>query len=105
MRATQAPEQWRKLLDAVDNKDYDLAHHICVTYKFNGDSSSPTQKNVPVGHYLAMAPDGTIYHDEFGSGLSRKLNMSDSYVKKVIAKDEGVMLKRGKFKGWRFWKQ
>lgn len=108
MRATQAPEQWRKLLNAVANNDYDLAHHICVTYEFNGVDGRTVVREKPkvsTNHYVAMSPYGDVYHHEYANELSKSLGLSEGYVISNIRTTGGRPVRQGKMKGWTFWKQ
>uniref|UniRef100_UPI00359FAC05 hypothetical protein n=1 Tax=Jeotgalibaca porci TaxID=1868793 RepID=UPI00359FAC05 len=105
MRATVAPEQWKKLLEAVANDDYELAHKICVTYGFDGRVLTLEKPEVPFGHYAAMSPEGKVLHNEFASVLSRSLGFSSSYITMKIRETKGNPLKQGKMKGWVFWKE
>ena len=105
MRATQAPEQWNKLLDAINADDYKLAHKICVTYGFDGRTVVPDKPKVPYGHYAAMNPEGKVVHSKFASVLSRHLGFSSNYITMKIRETKGRPLRQGKMKGWTFWKE
>ncbi len=105
MRASKAPEQWNKLLEAVKANDYELAHKICVTYGFDGRVVTLEKPEVPFGHYAAMSPEGEVIHNEFASVLSRSLGFSSSYITMKIRETKGNPLKQGKMKGWVFWQE
>ena len=99
MRATEAPEQWRKLLDAATNGDYDLAHHICVTYKFNKDER--TSYKVQMRTYVAKSPKGEITHHESVMALARSLEFSESHLRMVVRESgKGIPFTRGGLAGW-----
>ena len=104
MRATQAPEQWRKLLDAAAKGDYDLAHHICVTYNFNKDER--TTYKTQMRAYVAKSPKGEItYHDSV-MALARSLEFSESHLRTVVRESgKGIPFTRGGLSGWEFWEK
>ena len=104
MRATQAPEQWRKLLNAVANKNYDLAHKICVTYKFNKDNR--TTYKVQMRSYVAKSPKGEITHHESVMALARSLEFSETHLRTVVRETgKGIPFTRGGLAGWEFWEK
>ncbi len=99
MRATKAPEQWRTLLNAVANNDYDLAHHICVTYKFNKDNR--TTYKVQMRSYVAKSPKGEITHHESVMALARHVEFSESHLRMVVRESgKGIPLTKGGLAGW-----
>lgn len=105
MRATENPEQWEKLLNAINAHDYKLAHKICITYGFDGRVVALEKPKVPYGHYAAMSPEGNVVHNEFASVLSRYLGFSSSYITMKIRETKGRPLIQGKMKGWTFWQE
>lgn len=112
MRATQAPEQWQWVLDAINDDDYELANKLAVKYKFaskvNEEEVTVVVRNTPLkGDYVAKDPDGKIYCHERASVLSSYLGMVHSYVAVAIPRLErhGGEAKKGKMKGWKFWKE
>ena len=112
MRATQAPDKWELVLDAISDGDYELANKLAVKYKF----ASKVYKNKSVddvrhrplkGDYVAMDPDGNVYCHELASVLSRYLGLSNSYVSMALPrleKHDGYS-QSGKLKGWKIWKE
>lgn len=102
MRATQAPEQWRKLLDATNAGDYKLARKLCITYEF-GKCEQETPET-PAGTrelVFAKSPTGYLIRATSAAELSRMLGKGDRFVEMCLAK--GVALTGG-FAGWQFWK-
>ena len=110
MRASQAPEQWKLVLDAMNADDYELANKLAVKYNFasksNKDNIVDGIRHVPLkGDYVANGPDGKIHCHKHASALSRYLGLSFSYVRSAIhrlEKHDGAV-QRGKMKGWVFW--
>ena len=112
MRATQAPEQWQLVLDAINQDDYELANNLAVKYNFaskaNEEEATVVVRHSPLkGDYVAMDPSGKMYCHKFGSALSSYLGMVHSYVAVSIPRLErhGGVVKKGKMKGWKFWKE
>ena len=104
MRAPQAPEQWRTLLQAVANNDYDLAHKICMTYKFNKDER--TTYKTQMRTYVAKSPDGEITHHESVMALARSLEFSESHLRTVVRESgKDIPLTKGGLAGWEFWEK
>lgn len=112
MRATQAPEQWQEVLNAINQDDYKLANKLAVKYSFAGainkEKIVDDVRHTPdKGNYVAMDPDGKMYCHEFGSTLSRYLGLSISYVASAIPrleKHDGYS-RAGGMKGWKFWQE
>lgn len=110
MRATQAPEQWQLVLDAVNAGNYELANELVVKYKFVGEVSNGNDfiRDIPLkGDCVAMDTDGKIYCHESGRALSRHLGLSPSYVNSAIIRLEkyGGLSLSGRMEGWKFWKE
>ena len=104
MRATQAPEQWRKLHDAVVNGDYESANKICVTYDFNKDER--TTYKTQMRSYVAKSPEGEITHHESVMALARSLEFSESHLRTVVRESgKGVPFTKGGLAGWEFWEK
>ena len=112
MRATQAPDKWKLVLDAISDDDYELANKLAVKYNFASrvykESVVDDVRHRPLkGDYVAMDPDGKVYCHEFSSVLSKYLGLSSSYVAMALPrleKHDGYS-QSGKMKGWRFWKE
>ena len=111
MRASQAPEQWKLVLDAVNADDYELANKLAVKYNFaskvNKEGLVDDIRHEPVkGDYVAMDPDGKMYCHVHASAVSTHLGLSFSYAGSAINRLEkhGGVVQRGKMKGWKFWK-
>ena len=112
MRATQAPDKWKLVLDAVNDDDYELANKLAVKYSFasaiNKEKATDDVRHKPLqGDYVAMDPDGKMYCHVHASAVSRHLGLSFSYVGSAIPRLEkhGGAVQRGKMKGWKFWKE
>ena len=112
MRATQAPDKWKLVLDAISDDDYELANKLAVKYKFSSgvykEKAVDDVRHRPLkGDYVVMDPDGNVYCHEFSSVLSRYLDLSNSYVSTALPrleKHDGYA-RSGKMKGWKFWKE
>lgn len=112
MRATQAPDKWKLVLNAINQDDYKLANKLAVKYNFASEIKKEKVvedvRHTPLkGDYVAMDPDGKMYCHEIASDLSRYLGLSISYVGSAIPRLEryGGAVKKGKMKGWKFWKE
>lgn len=112
MRASQAPEQWQEVLNAINRDDYELANKLAVKYNFASKIKEETVyddvRYEPLkGDSVAMSPDGTMYCHESARALSRHLGLSESYVGAMVrrlAKHDGLSTSGG-MRGWRFWVQ
>lgn len=112
MRARHAPEQWQLVLDAINRDDYELANKLAVKFKFSTEAykekAAEGVRHKPLqGDYVAMDPDGKMYCHVIASDLSRHLGLSISYVGSAVPRLEryGGAIKKGKMKGWIFWKE
>ena len=112
MRASKAPEQWKLVLDAVNNDDYELANKLAVKYQFasevHKEKAIDDIRDEPVpGDYVAMDPDGKMYCHVHASAVSTHLGLSFSYVGSAIARrgGRGATVTKGKMKGWKMWKE
>lgn len=104
MIATEAPEQWNKLLEAVVNNDYNSAHKICVTYNFNKDER--TTYKTQMRAYVAKSPKGEITYHESIMALARHLEFSESHLRMVVRESgKGIPFTRGGLSGWEFWEK
>lgn len=112
MRASELPDKWQLVLDAINRDDYELANKLAVKYNFASKvSEEKTVDNVrhmPLkGDYVAMDPEGKIHCHEIAAALSRYLGLSHSYVASAIGrleKYDGLSLS-GNMKGWKFWRE
>lgn len=110
MRASQAPEQWQEVLNAINRDDYVLANKLAIKYKFASRVKEETVydavRHEPLkGDFVAMDPEGKMHCHEFARALSRYLGLSESYVGAAVnrlAKHDGLSTS-GVMKGWRFW--
>ena len=112
MRASQAPEQWKLVLGAINKNDYELANKLAVKYKFASKISEEKViddiRHEPLkGDYVVQSPDGKLYCHEFAAVLSRYLGLSHSYVASAIGRLEasGGVSRSGRVKGWKFWQE
>ena len=111
MRASQAPEQWKLVLDAVNADDYELANKLAVKYKFatkaNRDKALDVRHTPVSGDYVAMDPSGKMYCHEKANVLSMHLGLSFSYVTSAIKRlgRQGGYSRAGAMKGWKFWQE
>lgn len=112
MRASLAPEQWKLVLDAVNNDDYELANKLAVKYGFaikvHKEKVVDDIRHEPVkGDYVAQSPDGKMYCHAHASAVSTHLGLSFTYVGSAVARSgkHGNTVKRGRMKGWKFWKE
>lgn len=112
MRATQAPEQWKLVLDAINKDDYELANKLAVEYKFAKQIGvekvvDDIRHEPKKGDYVAQSPDGKMHCHEFAASLSTYLGLSHSYVASAIGRLEphGGVSKSGRVKGWKFWQE
>lgn len=112
MRATQAPEQWRLVLNAINQDDYELANKLAVKYDFvskvDEEDITVVVRHSPLkGDYVAQSPDGKMYCHESGNALSIYLGLAHSYVGVSIPRLEkrGGVVTKGVMKGWTFWRE
>ena len=113
MRASQAPEKWQLVLDAINKDDYELANKLAVKFKFaiKANKEERTYEDIrhePLkGDYVAQSPEGDIYCHEFAAVLSRYLGLSHSYITCAIGRLEasGGVSMAGRVKGWKFWQE
>lgn len=113
MRASEAPEQWKEVLTAINRDDYELAHKLAIKYRFatrsNKDAVFYNVRHMPdSGDYVAMDPKGNIYCHEKANVLSEYLGLSFSYVSSAVKRQGGYSRSgavKGIMKGWRFWRE
>lgn len=111
MRASEAPEQWQEVLNAMNADDYELAHELALKYRFttksNRDKALDVRYKPLKGDYVAMDPSGKKYCHEKANVLSTYLGLSFSYVTSAIKRlgGEGGYSKTGVMKGWKFWRE
>ena len=111
MRASEAPEYWQEVLDAMNADDYKLAHKLAVKYKFatrsHRDKVHDVRHTPLKGDYVAMNPRGKMFCHEKANILSMHLGLSSSYVASAIKRVEkqGGYAQAGAMKGWEFWKE
>lgn len=111
MRASEAPEQWKLLLDAVNANDYELANKLAIKYNFgikaNEEKTVDNVRHKPLkGDYVALDPNGKMYCHEIGGALSRYLGLTRSYVSSAAVRlGRHNAVKKGKMKGWVFWRE
>ena len=60
MRATDLPDKWQLLLDALDNNDFKKAREICTRYKFGQGKSNENFKRRKKYLFQTEAPKGEI---------------------------------------------
>ena len=112
MRASEAPEYWQEVLNALNAYDYELAHKLAVKYRFvprpKGEKELETVRHTPMkGDYVAMDPKGKIYCHEKANVLSGYFGLSSTYVISAIKRlgEDGGYSKSGRMRGWRFWRE
>ena len=105
MRASELPEKWQLVLDALSLGDIELAHRLVVKFEFDKDKQD--QRGVKTSGYTYFARDtkGRVYSNTNASALSRRLGKASSYVTVMIRKQKGRPVSRGDLKGWVFWKE
>lgn len=111
MRASEAPEQWKLVLDAINHDNYELAHKLAVKYNFasvDEEDVTVAVRHSPLkGDYVAQSPDGKMHCHESGNALSIYLGLAHSYVGVSIPRLEkrGGVVQKGMMKGWKFWRE
>lgn len=105
MRATDAPDKWQLVLDALSVGDIKLANELAVKFEFDKDKQD--QRGVKTSGYTYFARDakGSVYSNTNASALSRRLGKTSSYVAAMICKRKGRPVSNGDLKGWVFWKE
>lgn len=105
MRATEAPDKWQLVLNALNIGDLELAHRLVVKFEFDKDKQY--QRRVKTSGYTYFARDtkGRVYSNTNASALSRQFGKVSSYVTSMIGKRKGRPVLNGDLKGWVFWKE
>ena len=105
MRASELPDKWQLVLDALSLGDIELAHRLAIKYEF--DQNKQIQKSGRKSGYTYFAKDaeGKIHSSTNSAELSRRIGKATSYVTVMIRKQKGRPVSRGDLKGWVFWKE
>ena len=104
MRASEAPDKWRLVLDAINRDDYDLANKLAVKFGFDKDRQEQRGRRT-IYTYFAKDTTGKVYSNANASELSMELGKARSYVSATIANREGIPVTSGDLEGWVFWKE
>ena len=105
MRASELPEKWQLVLDAINRDDYDLASKLAVRFEFDRDRQREQRGRKSIYTYFAQDTTGKVYSNANASELSRKLGKAPSYVAATVANREGRPVMSGDLEGWVFWKE
>jgi len=107
MRASEAPDKWKLVLDTINRDDYDLANELAVKFEFDRDRQREQENRGRRSIYTYFVKDttGKVYSSTNSSELSKKFGKAPSYVRSMVAKRKGRPVTSGEFKGWVFWKE
>ena len=105
MRASELPEKWKLVLDAINRDDYDLANDLAVKFEFDRDRQQEQRGRRSNYTYFAKDTTGKVYSSTNASKLSKKFGKARSYVGAMIANREGRPVTSGDLEGWVFWKE
>ncbi|WP_373786525.1 hypothetical protein [Jeotgalibaca porci] len=105
MRATQAPEKWQLVLNALNTGNIELAHKLAIKFEFDKDHQVERRGRTSGYTYFARDTEGKVYSNTNASALSRQFGKVSSYVTAMIGKRKGRPVLNGDLKGWTFWKE
>ena len=105
MRASEAPEKWQLVLDALSVGDIKLANELAVKFGFDRNRQKEQKSRRSFCTYFAKDTTGKVYSNTKASELSKKFGKAPNYVSSMISKREGRPVTSGELKGWVFWKE
>ena len=99
MRATESPQEWEQLLEAVRADDYDEAQRICFKYGF-GDE--PVVRKLRKHTYYWTSPNGNQGVADSNNAMGRVMGITAPSVSKKFEADksDSVVWIQGDSKGW-----
>ena len=99
MRATESPQEWEQLLEAVRADDYDEAQRICFKYGFDSETLEIDTRKFT---YYWTSPDGEQGVAETITQMRDLLSCAPDTIRMFFAraKSDSVKVKFGRYTGW-----
>ena len=103
MRATDLPDKWQLLLDAMEIDDFETAHEICTKYRFT-DAEEPKVKPAPKRYRLHwISPSGNTGLAGSQGILGKVMGIRPDAISAKFSKDRSDEIEwmAGQNKGWK----
>lgn len=105
MRASEAPDKWQLVLDALSVGDIKLANELAVKFEFDRSRQKEQRSRRSIYTYFAKDTTGKVYSNTSASELSKEFGKAPNYVSSMISQRKGRPVTSGELKGWVFWKE